>query len=56
MPAAVLVIVAATTAGSTIVGCAVAPPKGSPVLDGFRPDGGGGPDEATVASLPDAPA
>ncbi len=29
-------------------GCSVAPPTGTPVLDAFRPDGTGGPDEATL--------
>lgn len=29
-------------------GCSVAPPAGTPVLDAFRPDGTGGPDEATL--------
>ena len=31
-------------------GCSVAPPAGTPVLEAFRPDGTGGPDEATLVA------
>lgn len=37
---------------AVVTGCtSVAPPPGTPVLDAFRPDGTGGPDEATVARV-----
>ena len=43
-----LIALSTSVAVVATTGCSVAPPAGTPVLDAFRPDGTGGPDEATL--------